>query len=742
MTDSIKKGDVLDVTEGPRRRRRCTDVLLLLAFMGHIGVYVWTAVTGFQSGGNIEKLVAPRDYAGNLCGVSDQTSPLGTYVESFPKVYYTLNATYAFDDLWGDLFDSSQTASYIAGEIATRSQTFLASLVTDLSGNTLLDEFSDNFHAVCTPDCLDTAATSTRSYVWDGPSDASRRANWVTYAATFAANPSYTAGHTFSAAPLTDCPYDTERCITIFRDTSFPMQELLSSYCVPFQIDTLTNGIVTTSTTPTGWATATTWDFGSMMGDLRTGWPMLAVSVGVALIIGLVFSLVLRMCGGLLIWSLIFTTFAALGAGGATALLYSVKCTGESLSDVASRINEQKFSLDSACEEGFEVTDPDMRSATRIFSYVVMGLAVIYFVLVALVCKRIRLGIAVQKVAAQFVAQNKASVFVPLFQAIFTGGWMAAWLWVACTTVSQIPDDAINTSTYTTYADAVDGCGGSSKTYLSAIDLTTVPLTPSYTYLCKTPRYHFDWRICYQFFCLLWICEFFVAWGQTVLSGAVGVWYFSANTEKGHLGLRPIRTGLWNANRFHLGTIAFGALILAIVGFFKWILVLMSKQARATQNCVLRVILYPLICVIACIERFLGFLNKNCYIQTALAGTNFCSSCVHAVGLMIRNAARFGSLAGVSGLVNLFGRIFITAATAGVGWIMIFQWYAGQLTSPILLVIGFIIIGFFIGGLIMNIMSQATSTILQCFLIDEEVHKDEGGAKYTPSQLATFLQDH
>jgi choline transporter-like protein 2/4/5 len=53
-------------------------------------------------------------------------------------------------------------------------------------------------------------------------------------------------------------------------------------------------------------------------------------------------------------------------------------------------------------------------------------------------------------------------------------------------------------------------------------------------------------------------------------------------------------------------------------------------------------------CCLSCLERFLNFINKNAYIQTALEGTSFCRAAMNAFSLLLRNCLRVGALAIVS----------------------------------------------------------------------------------------------
>lgn len=72
----------------------------------------------------------------------------------------------------------------------------------------------------------------------------------------------------------------------------------------------------------------------------------------------------------------------------------------------------------------------------------------------------------------------------------------------------------------------------------------------------------------YWVFGLLWINAFFQAMNQFVIGSAAAIWYFSPRDPKdknNKLVERPVSRSVWRCFRYHLGSLAFGSFILAIV---------------------------------------------------------------------------------------------------------------------------------------------------------------------------------
>lgn len=68
--------------------------------------------------------------------------------------------------------------------------------------------------------------------------------------------------------------------------------------------------------------------------------------------------------------------------------------------------------------------------------------------------------------------------------------------------------------------------------------------------------------------------------------------------------------------------------------------------------------------------------------------------------------------------------------------------YADNIVSPFVPTIGFLIISMVVGSLFMNVYGMAVDAILLCYIIDSELHRNEGGAKSVPSSLKEFLHEY
>jgi len=242
----------------------------------------------------------------------------------------------------------------------------------------------------------------------------------------------------------------------------------------------------------------------------------------------------------------------------------------------------------------------------------------------------------------------------------------------------------------------------------------------------------FDYRFAASFFVFLWNNALLIAIGQCVIAGAVGGWFFTPNEHKGS---KPcIRASLYNTFRYHLGSVAMGAFLVALVQFIRAMMKYYEKQAQAAKNRVMVIVLKICQCCLWCFEKCLKFLNKNAYIQIALMGTNFCTSAKNAFWLILRNAVRFGVMAILGSMIHAIGFLFIVSASVGLGYLIVTALHPSM--SPAINLVIYGVVAYMVAGLFMSVFGMAVDTTLQCFLACEEMGM---GGEFTPPQLSAWI---
>jgi hypothetical protein len=116
--------------------------------------------------------------------------------------------------------------------------------------------------------------------------------------------------------------------------------------------------------------------------------------------------------------------------------------------------------------------------------------------------------------------------------------------------------------------------------------------------------------------------------------------------------LRSVTWACW----YHLGSIAFGAFLIAVITLiriiFEYLFYLYLKHVDS-QSCVYKCAKCYIRYILYLLDKYIKFITKNAFIQIALKNNSFCKAAWMSFCLIIRNAGRF-------------------TATSMVGWIMMF----------------------------------------------------------------------
>eukprot|EP00930_Biecheleria_cincta_P047272 TRINITY_DN32732_c0_g1_i1.p1 TRINITY_DN32732_c0_g1~~TRINITY_DN32732_c0_g1_i1.p1 ORF type:complete len:942 (-),score=124.05 TRINITY_DN32732_c0_g1_i1:243-3068(-) len=393
------------------------------------------------------------------------------------------------------------------------------------------------------------------------------------------------------------------------------------------------------------------------------------------------------------------------------------------------------------CKDGYAVNNEIVREVLKVCAYILWVLGGIYLILVCIFQDRIRLAIAVNKVAATFVAHTPRILLVPIVQAIIGVLWIGLWAFSASFLLSQVPASYTPTRSYASYAEAygtTDIPGKCNDKWPAGTVWKNEDVCPPdakgnpQCWNCAPPRYIFDTRFAVSFFVFLWNNALNVAMGQCIIAGAVGVWFFTPNAEKGKR--RAIATSVYNVFRYHLGSLAFGSFIIAVIQFIRYCMKYLEKQAKQQKNKVMVMVFKAIQCCLWCFEKCMKFLNKNAYIQIALMGTNFCTSAKKAFFLILRNIVRFGTVALLGSMIHMIGFLFIVVSSVGLGYLFLTALHPD--VGPAVCLVVYAFTAYLVAKLFMNIFGLAVDSTLQCFLACEEM---ELGGDFVPSSMSRWL---
>lgn len=236
-------------------------------------------------------------------------------------------------------------------------------------------------------------------------------------------------------------------------------------------------------------------------------------------------------------------------------------------------------------------------------------------------------------------------------------------------------------------------------------------------------------------FSAFWTSNFLVAVGDLTVAMAVSRWYFHKDKRK--VGSGVVFSSIFNTLYYHIGTLAFGSLLIAIVQIIRAILERIRRRLKRADSKIANSIICCCQCCFCMLEACIKFLNKNAYIQTAIFGTGFAQSAKQAFYLIIRNAGRLGALQYVSASILIVGKLFISAITTGLSYLALIDAEAEihHVAGPLLVIF---FISYIVSDIFMDVFNMSIKTILHCFVADEEMF----GGEYADGALIKFIDSY
>ncbi|CAJ1414684.1 unnamed protein product [Effrenium voratum] len=752
-----------ELLSGPVPQRRCTDLACVLFFLVHAAFFGYLAAEGVGGGrlGQLQKLYLPRDFRGTFCGIDAGQADMTSY----PTLALAINAREIYDKLALEalcsqpvvgMLSAEEAASCTGSSGATDTLANLQQSVADpskalellggslLSPGAVLAAASTYLTPVCTTSCN---LTANRTFSYSPPPS-------VPWASAWQRLSTHLPRIELSAWSSTDCPYEGRYCVPFPGISLAPGPDFL---CLPQLDPALAQQLsqaVSQELASLASANATAFllaDVNDAAGAVFTSLDVLGVVLFISLVYGVVYMALVRFCAKPLVWLSILVLFLVFLCAGSLAIVRSMQCaqggllgaTEQTMAALQNITGADFTGASPGCEElgGYVVHSEELRTALRIAGYVLLGMGLLWLLLVVCLRNRIRLAIAINEVAAQFVAHHPYAILVPFLQLVLLLGLFCGWAVLAGFILSRVPVGHVPSQAFTEAAAAGNAtapgaCNDRWPPGFAYEDVANCQLDNAtgqeLCWRCAPPRFALDWRFAYAFFSLLWNNALLAAIAQCIIAGAVGAWFF---TEKASKGWKSVMCpAVVNAIFWHVGSLAFGSLILAIVQFLKWMMRFLAEQAKVRKNRVAQAIFRAAACCLWCFEKCLKFLNKNAYIQIALKGTDFCTSAQNAFALVLRNLIRFGGLAMLGALLSFIGVVFMCSAT-GLSGYFIFQAFYPEL-SPIVPTILYVVIGYIIGRAFLNVFSLACDTSMQCFIISEEMsHRGD----FVPSALQSLI---
>ncbi|XP_070581822.1 choline transporter-like protein 2 isoform X2 [Ptychodera flava] len=455
--------------------------------------------------------------------------------------------------------------------------------------------------------------------------------------------------------------------------------------------------------------------------DFQKAWHLILGALVLSSILSFLWILVMRWVAGVMVWFGILAMFALLVFGQYYCYSMYIDLKNVPGSDASFTFT---LNLKSYLE---------LRDTWLAFGIIQSVITLIMLLILIFLCKRIRIAIELIKEGSRAVSSMMFTLLWPIIPYLMQIVIIVLWAFIAVYLATSGQATYMVANVPTNYEDGNLVNGSSCQPEIFNSMNTSA--------ICVFVEYGGDPNLfrmqIYALFGLFWMMCFVVALGQIVLAGAFASYYWAFHKPK-DIPSFPVTMSLGRALRYHLGSLAFGSLIIAIVKIIRVLLEYMEKKLKGAENRVARFILRCLKCCFWCLEKCLKFINKNAYIMIAVYGKSFCPSAKKAFFLLMRNIVRVVVLDKMTDFLLFIGKFCIILGV-GVGSFYFFSgrvdWFNDLMVLPSLnyywIPIILIIVGtYFIASCFFSVYNMAVDTLFLCFLEDLERHDGSAEKPY------------
>jgi len=719
----------------PISKRKCTDFLCLLLFLAMWVGLIATAIVGYQQG-DPDRLVYGSDYLGRVCGGSQlPTLTYTVYPRPQQDVIGALESDpNALSSPWDISFFSICAAScpvegdYICTDNGTAvqqealAQARAASPSLNLSMSDVLYECVDLHNPFVNPSYCQNLANNCWATLFDTTS---------------------ILHHCLPVYPYNETLMPSSGCIKK-QYITVPITGSQIQVCTKYKQVT-----ETTSIKPTGSDVlfdsfnSLYQDFMVYMGDIVKAKAVILLSgVLISLIVGLVYMVILFCLVGVIVWtsvialnliSIAFTIYLYVKAGVLTVPMISAasaavsnaavlnttlgSLTGINLINATDQTVAEATLLSNGTALDGSVLGQQIYATDYLYmAYVLTAVSGFLLFLTLILIPKIRKAILIFREASEAIVSNFMLILVPfcampvaVMLIIF---WMSATLYLA----SAGSYDFALTSPL-------------SNSTLYAFNTTITPADSVVQVKGFGVFSYNEGLIAFQLLGYLWSAQFVSGVVIFIVSGTTGHWYWNGQADSNDsYGRHPLRSSIYVVFRFHMGTLAFGSLLIAVVQLIRYIAAyLEAKTSTKATSRIVQVLWCMLHYCLKCIDMCVKFISQNAFIMCALYGEPFCTSAKMAFSTVMHNLLQVGTVTFLGDIVVRFGQFLITMSAAMCCWLYLDHdpefGYGGALELNSFwwptCVTAFL--AFFVAHEMLSLYSITVDTLLLCYCQDTKL---------------------
>lgn len=222
---------------------------------------------------------------------------------------------------------------------------------------------------------------------------------------------------------------------------------------------------------------------------------------------------------------------------------------------------------------------------------------------------------------------------------------------------------------------------------------------------------------------LIWISNFILACQHMVVAGSVAKWYFNRNTKS---STTVVLTTMGNLICYHVGSIAFGSLLITLLKVPRIILAYIYKNIRRNEedSDYADYVTTCCSCCFCCFKKFVQHVNHNAYAIIAVHGTDFCPAAYRSFKMLADNALQLTTVNGVGNFILFLAKCLVTFVVTVVA-VLIFKFdsYQSLFAASTFIVYVFT---YFIAHAVISLHEVVIDTMFLCISQDHKANGNDG----------------
>lgn len=729
-----------------KRERKITDLFCLLMFAAAMLLWGAIGVISF-SAGKPQSLIYGTDYTGNMCseGVND-----GKDLLYYPRLGEDLvDSMIALGTDWENIQDSVMSGGL---DILTK---------FELTG-VCVSECPVEGEIVCTRDYLELKDAATPNEL-SNVNDVSLCKTDVSFSLL---NDELCSNCWMTALNSTEILY---RCLDIVLSRKFSEEECVYPRYDPDDPGVLLSAdderCITKETTNTEVERKSAYpnpiaeylgeaveSFGSYVADVERSYDVIMVcGVLLALLVGFAWLLVLQKVVAYLVWGTI-ASFLLLVAFTSCYFWYKAglfEGVDQFAADMMGSYNESSSTNESSSwndfsEEDVFKVDADASSSTfyKVLAMMMTILEIGSLCLVFAWKQKIRIMIAIIKESTRALMKMPFLTILPWFTTVqvmlltlFSLGMMVSiqtidtehemYQWLKSSSHDAFTGVMCHNTTNGTGGEEVEPCAHNVWT----------PSDDQFLYALQA----------YHLFCYLWVNQLVLAISCCCIAGAVCKWYWTRPriSSKKYIGNWPIVESYYRAIRYHIGSLAMGAFIIALVQMLRFVMEYVNKRTKKLQerNRFVYYLMSVVRCVLWCFEKSLKYITQNAYILIAMKGVSFCKAAKMSFFIIYHNMIQLALVAMITKVVVFLGKVLIVLVCTFVAYIYVSNAEPYQpdgdlaLASFVFPSVVVALISYFVAQSFLQVFALTINTLMICFIEDREANRKSPKDSFYPESL-------